>query len=158
MNFSVNSCRLKRTSPTAYCDCWEKCKCKTLIAGQKSARLDLLYRLLTATNLVTLPNSRQVGFLGCRINQWKELGTWCTSPTLTTCCLSGESTSCCSWYRLSPGRQWSTVSTGRPESGRIVTGKQPVLKVSVLNISNLCAKPRILCLSDPLVLLRFRYA
>ncbi|KAB1257822.1 E3 ubiquitin-protein ligase UBR5 [Camelus dromedarius] len=59
------SVELKRTSPTAYCDCWEKCKCKTLIAGQKSARLDLLYRLLTATNLVTLPNSRQVvGFLG----------------------------------------------------------------------------------------------
>ncbi|KAG2465140.1 UBR5 ligase, partial [Polypterus senegalus] len=49
---------LKRTSPTAYCDCWEKCKCKTLIAGQKSARLDLLYRLLTTTNLVTMPNSR----------------------------------------------------------------------------------------------------
>ncbi|ELK32857.1 E3 ubiquitin-protein ligase UBR5 [Myotis davidii] len=56
-----HDCKLKRTSPTAYCDCWEKCKCKTLIAGQKSARLDLLYRLLTATNLVTLPNSRQVG-------------------------------------------------------------------------------------------------
>uniref|UniRef100_A0A673GPJ5 E3 ubiquitin-protein ligase UBR5 n=1 Tax=Sinocyclocheilus rhinocerous TaxID=307959 RepID=A0A673GPJ5_9TELE len=50
--------RLKRTSPTAYCDCWEKCKCKTLIAGQKAARLDLLYRLLTTTNLVTTPNSR----------------------------------------------------------------------------------------------------
>uniref|UniRef100_A0A8C9R671 E3 ubiquitin-protein ligase UBR5 n=1 Tax=Scleropages formosus TaxID=113540 RepID=A0A8C9R671_SCLFO len=53
-----HDCKLKRTSPTAYCDCWEKCKCKTLIAGQKSARLDLLYRLLTTTNLVTTPNSR----------------------------------------------------------------------------------------------------
>uniref|UniRef100_A0A3B3RV32 Ubiquitin protein ligase E3 component n-recognin 5 n=1 Tax=Paramormyrops kingsleyae TaxID=1676925 RepID=A0A3B3RV32_9TELE len=53
-----HDCKLKRTSPTAYCDCWEKCKCKTLIAGQKSARLDLLYRLLTTTNLVTMPNSR----------------------------------------------------------------------------------------------------
>ncbi|KAL4629964.1 E3 ubiquitin-protein ligase UBR5 isoform X5 [Arapaima gigas] len=53
-----HDCKLKRTSPTAYCDCWEKCKCKTLIAGQKSARLDLLYRLLTTTNLVTIPNSR----------------------------------------------------------------------------------------------------
>uniref|UniRef100_A0A4W6F972 Ubiquitin protein ligase E3 component n-recognin 5 n=1 Tax=Lates calcarifer TaxID=8187 RepID=A0A4W6F972_LATCA len=51
-----HDCKLKRTSPTAYCDCWEKCKCKTLIAGQKAARLDLLYRLLTATNLVTTPN------------------------------------------------------------------------------------------------------
>lgn len=57
LTFSL-SYRLKRTSPTAYCDCWEKCKCKTLIAGQKSARLDLLYRLLTTTNLVTMPNSR----------------------------------------------------------------------------------------------------
>ncbi|XP_063307259.1 E3 ubiquitin-protein ligase UBR5 isoform X4 [Pelobates fuscus] len=53
-----HDCKLKRTSPTAYCDCWEKCKCKTLIAGQKAARLDLLYRLLTITNLVTMPNSR----------------------------------------------------------------------------------------------------
>ncbi|KAJ7338019.1 hypothetical protein JRQ81_010545 [Phrynocephalus forsythii] len=53
-----HDCKLKRTSPTAYCDCWEKCKCKTLIAGQKSARLDLLFRLLTTTNLVTMPNSR----------------------------------------------------------------------------------------------------
>ncbi|XP_063054961.1 E3 ubiquitin-protein ligase UBR5 isoform X8 [Engraulis encrasicolus] len=53
-----HDCKLKRTSPTAYCDCWEKCKCKTLIAGQKAARLDLLYRLLTTTNLVTTPNSR----------------------------------------------------------------------------------------------------
>ncbi|KAJ8386320.1 hypothetical protein AAFF_G00175160 [Aldrovandia affinis] len=53
-----HDCKLKRTSPTAYCDCWEKCKCKTLIAGQKSARLDLLYRLLTTTSLVTTPNSR----------------------------------------------------------------------------------------------------
>lgn len=55
---SATFARLKRTSPTAYCDCWEKCKCKTLIAGQKAARLDLLYRLLTTTNLVTTPNSR----------------------------------------------------------------------------------------------------
>lgn len=75
-NFNFCTCiwilsRLKRTSPTAYCDCWEKCKCKTLIAGQKSARLDLLYRLLTATNLVTLPNSRQVGFLGHKLG-WKS--------------------------------------------------------------------------------------
>uniref|UniRef100_S4RBG7 Ubiquitin protein ligase E3 component n-recognin 5 n=1 Tax=Petromyzon marinus TaxID=7757 RepID=S4RBG7_PETMA len=53
-----HDCKLKRTSPTAYCDCWEKCKCKTLIAGQKAARLELLHRLLTTTDLVTRPNSR----------------------------------------------------------------------------------------------------
>ena len=23
-----HDCKLKRTSPTAYCDCWEKCACK----------------------------------------------------------------------------------------------------------------------------------
>ncbi|CAG2112429.1 unnamed protein product, partial [Medioppia subpectinata] len=28
-----HDCKLKRTSPTAYCDCWEKCKCKALISG-----------------------------------------------------------------------------------------------------------------------------
>jgi E3 ubiquitin-protein ligase EDD1 len=28
-----HDCKLKRTSPTAYCDCWEKCKCKALVAG-----------------------------------------------------------------------------------------------------------------------------
>ena len=30
-----HDCKLKRTSPTAYCDCWEKCKCKALVAGKK---------------------------------------------------------------------------------------------------------------------------
>ena len=29
-----HDCKLKRTSPTAYCDCWEKCKCKALVAGK----------------------------------------------------------------------------------------------------------------------------
>ena len=52
--------RLKRTSPTAYCDCWEKCKCKSLVAGNTSARFDLLNHLLTETNLVQLPNSKSV--------------------------------------------------------------------------------------------------
>ena len=26
-----HECKLKRTSPTAYCDCWEKCKCRATI-------------------------------------------------------------------------------------------------------------------------------
>ena len=30
-----HDCKLKRTSPTAYCDCWEKCKCKALVAGKQ---------------------------------------------------------------------------------------------------------------------------
>ncbi|KAL4218424.1 E3 ubiquitin-protein ligase ubr5 [Mactra antiquata] len=53
-----HDCKLKRTSPTAYCDCWEKCKCKALIAGQQGPRLDLLNKLLAETDLVTLTNSR----------------------------------------------------------------------------------------------------
>lgn len=53
-----HDCKLKRTSPTAYCDCWEKCKCKALIAGNPAARLELLNKLLSETDLVTHPNSR----------------------------------------------------------------------------------------------------
>ncbi|XP_054273224.1 E3 ubiquitin-protein ligase UBR5 isoform X2 [Macrosteles quadrilineatus] len=53
-----HDCKLKRTSPTAYCDCWEKCKCKALIQGNQVARYDLLCRLIADTNLVTQHNSR----------------------------------------------------------------------------------------------------
>ncbi|CAH1775507.1 unnamed protein product [Owenia fusiformis] len=53
-----HECKLKKTSPTAYCDCWEKCKCKSLIAGNQTARFDLLNKLLAETDLVKLSNSR----------------------------------------------------------------------------------------------------
>lgn len=53
-----HDCKLKKTSPTAYCDCWEKCKCKALIAGLQGARYDLLCRLVTSTDLATKINSR----------------------------------------------------------------------------------------------------
>ncbi|KAK6960404.1 E3 ubiquitin-protein ligase UBR5 [Biomphalaria glabrata] len=53
-----HDCKLKKTSPTAYCDCWEKCKCKALIAGVQASRNALLNRLLQVTDLVTAPNSR----------------------------------------------------------------------------------------------------
>ncbi|PSN30861.1 hypothetical protein C0J52_20667 [Blattella germanica] len=53
-----HDCKLKKTSPTAYCDCWEKCKCKALIMGQQGARYDLLCRLVTETELVSHPNGR----------------------------------------------------------------------------------------------------
>ncbi|XP_015109390.1 E3 ubiquitin-protein ligase UBR5 isoform X1 [Diachasma alloeum] len=53
-----HDCKLKKTSPTAYCDCWEKCKCKALIAGHQGARYDLLCRLVTSTDLATKINSR----------------------------------------------------------------------------------------------------
>ena len=53
-----HDCKLKKTSPTAYCDCWEKCKCRALIAGNQNARYDLLCRLITNTDLATKVNSR----------------------------------------------------------------------------------------------------
>ncbi|CAL8144298.1 unnamed protein product [Orchesella dallaii] len=53
-----HDCKLKRTSPTAYCDCWEKCKCKALIMGDQQARYDLLCKLISETDLVSLTNSR----------------------------------------------------------------------------------------------------
>ncbi|XP_059176788.1 E3 ubiquitin-protein ligase UBR5-like isoform X3 [Physella acuta] len=53
-----HDCKLKKTSPTAYCDCWEKCKCKALVAGVQASRINLLNRLLMHTDLVSAPNSR----------------------------------------------------------------------------------------------------
>lgn len=53
-----HDCKLKKTSPTAYCDCWEKCECKALIAGQDFSRRELLDRLINETNLMSIPNSR----------------------------------------------------------------------------------------------------
>ncbi|XP_068992895.1 E3 ubiquitin-protein ligase UBR5 isoform X2 [Neodiprion pinetum] len=53
-----HDCKLKKTSPTAYCDCWEKCKCRALIAGHQGARYDLLCRLVMNTDLATKINSR----------------------------------------------------------------------------------------------------
>lgn len=53
-----HDCKLKKTSPTAYCDCWEKCKCKALVAGSQAVRTKLLDLLLLYTDLVSRPNSR----------------------------------------------------------------------------------------------------
>ncbi|GBP22899.1 E3 ubiquitin-protein ligase hyd [Eumeta japonica] len=53
-----HDCKLKRTSPTAYCDCWEKCRCKALVGGNWNARCELLTRLTRDTQLATHFNSR----------------------------------------------------------------------------------------------------
>lgn len=53
-----HDCKLKRTAPTAYCDCWEKCKCKALIAGNLTKRFALLCKLVSCTDLVTKFNSK----------------------------------------------------------------------------------------------------
>jgi E3 ubiquitin-protein ligase EDD1 len=52
-----HDCRLKQTSPTAYCDCWEICKCKSLIAGDQQKRFELFKLLLNETNLVQIKHS-----------------------------------------------------------------------------------------------------
>jgi hypothetical protein len=44
-----HDCKLKKTSPTAYCDCWEKCKCRALVAGHLGARFELLSRIIAET-------------------------------------------------------------------------------------------------------------
>jgi hypothetical protein len=44
-----HDCKLKKTSPTAYCDCWEKCKCRALVAGHQGARFELLSRIIAET-------------------------------------------------------------------------------------------------------------
>ncbi|OQR77876.1 E3 ubiquitin-protein ligase UBR5-like [Tropilaelaps mercedesae] len=53
-----HDCKLKRASPTAYCDCWEKCRCRALVQGSQSARVQLLNRLIHETDLATLPNGK----------------------------------------------------------------------------------------------------
>ena len=74
-----HDCKLKRTSPTAYCDCWEKCKCKALIQGSQTSRNHLLKKLLAETDLVTYPNGRGENILlflvqtvGRQINEQKQ--------------------------------------------------------------------------------------
>uniref|UniRef100_A0A8R1XPM3 UBR-type domain-containing protein n=1 Tax=Onchocerca volvulus TaxID=6282 RepID=A0A8R1XPM3_ONCVO len=53
-----HECRLKRTSPTAYCDCWEKCSCRALVAGNTLRREKLVSVLLNSTDLIHRTNSR----------------------------------------------------------------------------------------------------
>nr|XP_018904419.1 PREDICTED: E3 ubiquitin-protein ligase UBR5 isoform X3 [Bemisia tabaci] len=53
-----HDCKIKRTAPTAYCDCWEKGKCKALVQGNQNLRFSLLCTLSSETDLVLKPNSR----------------------------------------------------------------------------------------------------
>lgn len=41
-----HNCLLKRTSPTAYCDCWEASHCKCLISGDQEMRVKLFKYLI----------------------------------------------------------------------------------------------------------------
>ncbi|OWA51736.1 E3 ubiquitin-protein ligase UBR5 [Hypsibius exemplaris] len=54
-----HDCKIKRSSPTAYCDCWEKCKCKSLVSGDELFRQELFSKLVNmSTDLVIRPNSK----------------------------------------------------------------------------------------------------
>ncbi|KAF8384441.1 ubr-5 [Pristionchus pacificus] len=53
-----HDCKLKRTSPTAYCDCWEKSCCNALVNGNQHAREELLKSLVVNSNLYTMLNGR----------------------------------------------------------------------------------------------------
>jgi E3 ubiquitin-protein ligase EDD1 len=54
-----HDCKIKTSSsPTAYCDCWEKCKCKSLIAGDQQKRFLLFDTLVSQTNLLSISNWR----------------------------------------------------------------------------------------------------
>ena len=84
-----HDCRLKRTSPTAYCDCWEVCKCKSLIAGDQQKRLELFKLLLNETNLVQIKNSRYENLLlylvqtvGRQIIEQQQFSRTSTAATL----------------------------------------------------------------------------
>lgn len=94
-----HDCKLKQTTPTAYCDCWQKCKCKALIAGNQTKRTELLERLIKDTDLVMRFNSRgesillfliqtvgrqsveQRQYRSTRVNQQSRSGTYLNRKT-----------------------------------------------------------------------------
>ncbi len=75
-----HDCSFKRSSPTAYCDCWVKCKCRSLSPTSDSQRLSLLTRLLKETTLGLRVNSRREHLLGMLVGtlarQAQEQGQW----------------------------------------------------------------------------------
>lgn len=60
---SCYPCSFKRVSPSAYCDCSEKCSCRSLCEGLNSSRLELFKLLLDHTNLASYQNARYVVLL-----------------------------------------------------------------------------------------------
>lgn len=74
------ACRFKKALPTAYCDCWQKCKCSSLAPGSSSQRKRLLQLLLMRTNLTSRPNARGENVVAMLVNtvarQSKEQAMW----------------------------------------------------------------------------------
>ena len=74
-----HECSFKKSSPNAYCDCWEKCSCRALTDANQSQRLRLLQRLLEHP-LATQTNGRGENLLGMLVSiaarQKKEHSQW----------------------------------------------------------------------------------
>lgn len=71
--------KLKKTPPTAYCDCCKKCKWKALVAGNQKERFQPLKKSVAETDLVRRVNSRNEPILlfliqsvGRQINQQRQ--------------------------------------------------------------------------------------
>ena len=75
-----HDCGFKKASPTAYCDCWERCKCRALAPGATGARQSLLLRLLKQTPLGSKVNARGEHLLGALLTtvarQSREQSAW----------------------------------------------------------------------------------
>ena len=59
-----HDCSFKRSSPTAYCDCWEGNKCHSLATGSVYERKSLLNKLLNRTDLGMRFNGRHQHLVG----------------------------------------------------------------------------------------------
>ena len=75
-----HDCSFKKASPTAYCDCWEVGKCRSLASGFDYERKTLLDKLLKRTSLGTKVNGRGehlIGLLAATVaRQTKEQSHW----------------------------------------------------------------------------------
>ncbi|KAK2182676.1 hypothetical protein NP493_338g00008 [Ridgeia piscesae] len=74
-----HECKLKKTHPTAYCDCWEKCKCRSLIAGNQVVRGENILLFLVQTvgrQLVEQRQYRPTRMRSSRKAPVSDLGRW----------------------------------------------------------------------------------
>ena len=112
-----HDCKLKRTSPTAYCDCWEKCKCKSLVAGHQGARFDVLCRLIQVGVFISKCDCSSLAtpiFLSFR------------KPILPLDLIQVTSPSCSSSFKLWADRWLSRGSIGHHQRDRArqLSGRQ----------------------------------
>ena len=73
-----HDCVLKKTSPTAYCDCLEKCPCRSQVNGNQDMRMELFVLLLNHTKLSQLSTDKGTVLQNKRYRKsspWKHLLT-----------------------------------------------------------------------------------